>query len=116
MAIPVTVPVPCLQADKEEIEEELEYEELRIIRERIFFKLRRENKVVRGTLHVHVSHCVSVCVAYVCSSFVSGPPPPAPQLPNQVEQHFGKKTKNGLLFGSVFVLRTFLPLFSFIGD
>jgi hypothetical protein len=31
---------------KDEIEEELEYEELRIIRERVFFKLRRENQLV----------------------------------------------------------------------
>ncbi|KAL8611446.1 hypothetical protein ACOMHN_014501 [Nucella lapillus] len=34
------------QADKDKIEEELEYEELRIIRERIFFKLRRENRLL----------------------------------------------------------------------
>ncbi|KAK7107202.1 hypothetical protein V1264_015158 [Littorina saxatilis] len=34
------------QEDKDEIEEELEYEELKVIRERIFFKLRRENKVL----------------------------------------------------------------------
>ncbi|XP_076466689.1 LOW QUALITY PROTEIN: intermembrane lipid transfer protein VPS13D-like [Babylonia areolata] len=34
------------QTDKDTIEEELEYEELRIIRERIFFKLCRENKLL----------------------------------------------------------------------
>ena len=46
MAIQGFVPMLGLQTDKENIEEELEYEELRIIRERIFFKLRRESKVV----------------------------------------------------------------------
>lgn len=32
--------------DKAKIEEEWDYEELKVIRERIFFKLRRENKLV----------------------------------------------------------------------
>lgn len=34
------------EAAKDEIEDELEYEELRIVRERVFFKLRRENKLL----------------------------------------------------------------------
>lgn len=65
-----------LQADKEEIEEELEYEELRIIRERIFFKLRRENKVVSCVAASRECHmCLSVYLCmYLCVFFLVSVP------------------------------------------